>query len=202
MLSLSPPTVGRRVALALTVGLPLAVSAVLGAAPASAHDQLTRSDPVAGSTVTSPPTEVRLGFSEAVKKLGLTVLVTGPAGTSVTSGAPIVDGSDVVAPVGPLSESGRYVVAYRVVSSDGHPISGTFGFTARLSSAGPSGPPTPTSTPTAATAPPSVPATAAPLASGGAGVGSADGGSAWVLAGVGLLAALVVGTVLARRRLT
>ncbi len=194
MLSLSHPTVGRRVALALTVGLPLAVSAVLGAAPAGAHDQLTRSDPVAGSTVTSPPTEVRLGFSEAVTELGLTVLVTGPAGTSVTSGAPIVDGSDVVAPLGPLSESGRYVVAYRVVSSDGHPISGTFGFTARLSSAGPTGPPTRTSTPTAATAPPS--------ASGGAGVGSADGGSAWVVAGVGLLAVLVVGAVLARRRPT
>ena len=194
MLSLSHPTVGRRVALALTVGLPLAVSAVLGAAPAGAHDQLTGSDPVAGSTVTSPPTEVRLGFSEAVKKLGLTVLVTGPASTSVTSGAPIVDGSDVVAPLGPLSESGRYVVAYRVVSSDGHPISGTFGFTARLSSAGPTGPPTRTSTPTAATAPPS--------ASGGAGVGSADGGSAWVVAGVGLLAVLVVGAVLARRRPT
>jgi copper resistance protein C len=165
---------------------------LLGAPPASAHDSLTGASPADGETLTSAPERVVLSFSAEVKDLGLTVLVTSPDGRRVGDGPARVEGTDVIAPLVALTEPGRYTVAYRVVSSDGHPIQGRTAFVLDL--AAPSAPP---ATPTAA------PGTATPDASPVAATGQ-DGGSPWlwVLGGVAVLALTGGAVALARSRST
>jgi methionine-rich copper-binding protein CopC len=186
------------------------VAPVALAAPASAHDSLTGSNPSAGSTVTIAPERVKLTFTDEVKKIGLTVLVKDPSGASVTDGEPTIDGTAVLQPVNALTVPGEYTVAYRVVSSDGHPINGRFTFTLDVPSPSPSSTPSETATPAASSASSAslTPSSASPSASESAVAASpaastsdAGGGSAWLLVGAGLIVALVVtGVVLARRR--
>lgn len=189
MLPIISAAARRRAVLTLASSLLATGAALVGAAPASAHDQLIGSTPAAGSTVTIAPAEVRLSFIDEVKELGLTVLVTDQAGSPVTAGAPGVNGTEVVVPLDPIAASGRYRVAYRVGSADGHPISGTFSFTVRLPSDSPSPAPAPSSpTPTPIPTPIPTP-TATPASTAAA-----------TAAGAGLLALLgVVGVVLVRR---
>jgi methionine-rich copper-binding protein CopC len=196
-----------RSAAALAAATLLAVvSAVAGAAPASAHDRLTGSTPKDGSTVTTAPTEVELTFTDEVQELGLTVLVKDPSGASVADGKPSIDGDTVVQKLDALTASGVYTVAYRVVSSDGHPISGRFTFTASLAAASPSASPTESASSTSS--PSATPTSASPSASAASVAASpvastSDAGSStpWVLVGVLVLAALVgTGIALARRR--
>jgi methionine-rich copper-binding protein CopC len=177
------------------------------AAPASAHDSLTGSTPADGSTVTTAPERVRLTFTDEVKQLGLTVLVKDPSGASVADGKPSIDGTAVLQPLVPLTAPGVYTVAYRVVSSDGHPINGRFTFTLDVPAESPSPTPTESASSSAsasattsgtASAPPSETAIAASPA---ASASDSAGATTWLLVGAGLLVALVVtGVVLARRR--
>ena len=151
--TLSPPGRSRvplRTGLAaLGAGLALALVAV----PASAHDALESSNPADGATLAQPPTSVVLTFEEPPVSLGLQVVVTGPNGP-VAAGAPRLDGDDVVTDVQPGTPAGRYTVEWRVTSDDGHPVSGTFGFTATAAAAG--------STPSAVAASPTAAPTQAP----------------------------------------
>ncbi len=184
---------GRRVGLLTAVSAISLAGAVVIAVPAAAHDRLTGSTPAAGSTVTAPPDEVRLTFTDQVEPIGLTVLITDPGGASLTRGKPVVEGTSVVQQVLPITVSGSYSVVYRVVSSDGHPISGKLRFSATLPVVS-SGQPAPSasvaepvSTPSALAAQPAAAATPAT-------------GSAWVAVGAGLLAALAIAGVVAARR--
>jgi copper resistance protein C len=56
-------------------------------------------------------------------------VVTGPQGP-VQLGAPEVTESTVSQNLQGGSPAGQYTVAWRVTAADGHPLSGTFGFTA------------------------------------------------------------------------
>jgi methionine-rich copper-binding protein CopC len=133
----------RRLSLATLAMSVLAALAVLSpAAPASAHDQLVSSDPAADSVVTAMPAEITLTYSaELLGDAGSNVVqVTDAAGTQLADGTAIVDGTSVVQAL-TGEASGTLTVLWRVVSSDGHPISGEFAFTVE-------GPATPTPTPT------------------------------------------------------
>ena len=142
------PSTARR--LATLLGLTLAGMLTL-AGPASAHTELTGSDPADGATVTSPPASVTLTFNEQVQAFLPTVVVTGPDGQPYTAGDPTPSGSNISAPLKPLGPAGPYTVAYRIVSADDHPVTGQITFTYT--------PPTPTAaagSTGAATAPPPV----------------------------------------------
>ncbi len=111
----------------LAVAFAAMVVLIGGSGPAAAHASLVRTDPAAGATIATAPTEVSLTFSENVGT-GY-VAVTAPSGERVqTSNVRTVDGV-LSAEVAPSEERGRYTVAYRVVSADGHPVSGEFTFT-------------------------------------------------------------------------
>ena len=99
---------------ALGAGLVLA----LVAAPASAHTELTASNPADGATVAPPPTQVVLTFAEAPVALGAQVVVTGPAGP-VSLGRAALDGLDVVTDVQPSAPAGRYTVEWRMAPTTG-----------------------------------------------------------------------------------
>lgn len=112
----------------LGVLAPLLVLLVWVAAPAAAHDRLVTSTPTDGATLEAVPTEVVLEMSATALELGTEVQVLDVAGTNVTSGPATIADRFVTVPVGELT-AGEYTVVWRVVSSDGHPIDGTFAFT-------------------------------------------------------------------------
>lgn len=104
--------------------------AVFGAppAPAQAHDTLVSSDPAPDSVLDSVPTEVTLTFSgEIVGDGGANaIVVTDASGAEVNGGELTVNGETVTQPLSPDAGGGTFGVVWRVVSSDGHPISGEF----------------------------------------------------------------------------
>jgi copper resistance protein C len=113
---------------ALAFAALVVVSAV--AAPASAHDSLGSTDPADGSTVETAPAAVVLTFSQEVVALGTEVQVVGPAGQPMNDGPVAVLGTVVTQNLGTDRPAGAYTVQWRATSSDGHPTTGGFTFTA------------------------------------------------------------------------
>ena len=101
---------------------------VAWAGPASAHAQLETTAPAAGAVLAEPPSDVRLSFSEPVEISLGAVRVYDSNADRVDDGGARNDGGDtVVQPLGDLAD-GSYVVTWRVVSTDGHPVHGAFTF--------------------------------------------------------------------------
>lgn len=118
----------RRVALA---GLLIAIGVLGAAAPVSAHANLVISSPAASAVLESGPTEISLDFTEPVSVIEGSVELFGEAGTAVDIGPAEVDANDparVVVQEVPALEQGQYVVAWRVLSADGHVAEGAFSF--------------------------------------------------------------------------
>lgn len=106
---------------AMTGGL-----AGLAATPASAHAHLVRAVPGDGATVVTAPARVRLVFDENMRTPAALV-VTGPSGMRVDHGpAQVLDNTASVRV--DVMTAGRYTVAFRVVSADGHPVSAQTSF--------------------------------------------------------------------------
>ncbi|MGH3139663.1 MAG: copper resistance protein CopC, partial [Gaiellales bacterium] len=96
-------------------------------AAAQAHANLLRTDPAAGSVVANAPAQIVLHFDQQVRDVASTV--TNDQGDAVTSGAASNAPNDVRALVIPLQKGladGDYTVRWRIVSTDGHIISGVF----------------------------------------------------------------------------
>ncbi|EIE97078.1 copper resistance CopC family protein [Saccharomonospora glauca] len=123
--------------LAFVTTLAVALLAMLGAAlPASAHNVLISSNPAEGDELDTAPTEVVLTFDQPVEEADVNeVAVIGPHGDQWAEGVVEVDGATVTAPLRPLGPAGEYVIGYRVLSADGHPVSDEIRFT--LTSPGP-----------------------------------------------------------------
>lgn len=103
--------------------------ALIPAAPAAAHDELLASSPSPGAALDSAPTEVTLTFSADVLTIGAAVIVADGAGKDWAAAAPAVDNGVVSVPLVPPLPAGGYEIRWRVVSQDGHPISGVIPFT-------------------------------------------------------------------------
>lgn len=126
--SASSPAPFARVAGAL-LGITALLSAmVVTAAPASAHARLESSSPTDGSTLTATPPEIMLRFNEPVKD-GLNEVSVTTGSADVAEGEVEVEGQSVYQPVALDMKPGKYTVKYKVVSEDGHPVSGTYSFT-------------------------------------------------------------------------
>jgi copper resistance protein C len=182
----APALTGRAGARALAgLGVLLGVVSGLlvgvGVSPANAHNVLVRTSPVDGSTVATLPDVIVLTFDEPGRADGTVVAVTGPAG-NVASGAAMLIDSDVRQAVGAGSPSGRYTVDWRVVSDDGHPVTGSFSFTATKGTSG-SATPRPSDAPT-------VPAEAA----------SKPGATGWLIGAIVAIFVMGIGAILLYRR--
>ncbi|WP_033328128.1 copper resistance CopC family protein [Promicromonospora sukumoe] len=113
----------------LVGGTAVAVVALLAtAAPASAHDKLVASDPTSDQTLAEAPATVSLTYSAEVLDMGAAVVVTDGDGTDWVSDAPAIDGATVTAALDADMPDGGYEIRWRVVSSDGHPITGIVPF--------------------------------------------------------------------------
>lgn len=107
-------------------GLLGAVLAVGGpAAPAAAHATLLGTSPADGEVLPDPPDRVVLRFSEPVRLIPGRILVVGPEGDRVAVEEPRVAGAEVIVPVGEALDTGTYLVSFRVVSQDSHPVGGS-----------------------------------------------------------------------------
>lgn len=96
-----------------------------------AHATLRRAVPPVGGRVPRPPSELRLEFSEAVVPRTSRVDLVGPdsqrfelhiTGDSAKTNV-------LLAPVPTLRIAGQYRVEWRLVGSDGHAVTGNYGFT-------------------------------------------------------------------------
>lgn len=109
-----------------------ALAGLAAAAPASAHDALESATPESGSVITADPGEVVLTFSDELVTLNgetnaFAVQVTDPTGAYRQNGCVTVSGTSA-STLMMLGEAGTYTVLWQVVSSDGHPTSGTYTF--------------------------------------------------------------------------
>jgi methionine-rich copper-binding protein CopC len=101
-----------------------------GVQPAMAHSVLVSSDPAKDSSIASAPPAVTLVFNEPLDRGFTELAVLGPDGTSHWEGGPpAITGEKLSAPLRALGAAGVYTVKYRVVSADGHPVSGSVPFT-------------------------------------------------------------------------
>ncbi|MFF3439660.1 copper resistance protein CopC [Streptosporangium sp. NPDC002721] len=190
----------------VAVALALLVALVLGtafASPALAHDRLKSSNPAKGAKVETLE-EVKLTFSATVR---FPKVVVHAGDESFQDGKAAVDGPVVTQKVKAGLPPGSYVIAYRVVSSDGHPIEGEIPFTL-LGSAEPSPSETSASSespaspdPAASTATAESPAASTPVATlgpaaaaGESGEGGSSGGvPGWMWIVVGGLTGVGIG---------
>lgn len=142
------PRLGRVVA-ALLLGLVgFAVAGTWASAPASAHDQLIGSSPAADAVLDAAPSDVTLTFNADVLPISPTIIVRDAAGAVVVDAEPTVSGAVVSTPLPADLPPGTYAVVWRVVSTDGHPIEGTFAFTIAGAAPPPPAPGEPTTAPT------------------------------------------------------
>jgi methionine-rich copper-binding protein CopC len=122
------PRSGSRTA-AVWAGLAVAAALVVFTPRAAqAHAVLVSSSPCDGEVVASVPTGVAFRFDEAVSAPAF-VSVVGPDDTNIAEGDPVIKGDTVTQAVRLLPGQGRYSASYRVVSDDGHPVTGTIHFT-------------------------------------------------------------------------
>ncbi|WP_218940493.1 copper resistance CopC/CopD family protein, partial [Streptomyces sp. Ru87] len=114
----------------------LAAAALLGllltgAPPAAAHAALTASTPEDGAVTDSAPEQVTLTFSEGVSLADDSIRVFDPEGRRVDAGEPKALGGGAArygVELRPGLPDGTFTVAWQVVSTDSHPISGAFTF--------------------------------------------------------------------------
>ncbi|EYD77914.1 hypothetical protein Rumeso_00641 [Rubellimicrobium mesophilum DSM 19309] len=108
---------------------------LLGAAgSARAHAVVTGTEPLDGTVLAGPPSEVVIGFNEPVALIRAQVL--GPDGQDVLEpdgGRAGEDGLHLDLPEG--LARGTYTVSYHVVSLDGHPVAGSLVFSIGAASA-------------------------------------------------------------------
>ncbi|WP_010550393.1 copper resistance CopC family protein [Brachybacterium paraconglomeratum] len=115
----------RPAALAALFAALLAALLALGA-PAQAHDTLLESDPADGATLETSPEAITLTFSADILEVSPLVRITDESGEQLAEITPSVDGPVATATLEEPLPAGTSTVQWRVVSSDGHPIEGTF----------------------------------------------------------------------------
>lgn len=136
----------------------IALTALLPSSPVSAHNSLVSSDPADGATLDTSPAAITWVFDNPVPLETLTVTLVDPTGarSEITGSAHGPNGeTEVVTPLPPL-QPGANSLRWRLVSADGHAITGRVEVTI-------TDPPTttlaasPTTSPTVTTPPATVP---------------------------------------------
>ncbi|WHT23380.1 copper resistance protein CopC [Crossiella sp. CA-258035] len=181
----------------LTLLLATAVLALATAPGAWAHDQLVGPTPKDKSTVDKPLTEVRFQFSAKVNPSFGVATVTEPDGNRWESGEIKTAGTTLIVPLRPVTKAGGYTVGYRVVSSDGHPITGKIAFEVLPAALAATEPPV-TSSAAASSASSSTPVPSSTPAAAPAEDGD-TGWITWLVLGAVVLAATVAAAFVLRR---
>ena len=191
----------RRRPLSFLLGFLVLAAAVLGlAGPAAAHDAAESSSPAQGASLPAPPEQVSVAFNNTPLGIGASFSIKDASGTEWADGQVRIVDNMASQKLRPGAPAGAYTVSWRVVSSDSHPIEGTFGFTAAAAAAGTApatGPTAAATVPGMGTAEPG--ATAEPSVPAGSGEPFQWSIVVFAAVAVGLLVALAF---IAKRRLS
>ncbi|HEV3056289.1 MAG TPA: copper resistance protein CopC, partial [Solirubrobacteraceae bacterium] len=106
-----------------------AIGTVIAPSSASAHAYLIKTVPAASGILNAPPPDVALTYDEAVEPRFAIISVTSAAGTQETTAAPHrspADPDTLVVPLRPHLPEGWYLIYWRAISVDGHPVQGAF----------------------------------------------------------------------------
>lgn len=113
---------------------------------AGAHAELEEATPAIDSTISTMPQSISLTFGEELitlegEKIN-SLKLTDPSDVNISLSAPIIEGSKISAEIEQFENGaflpGKYEISYRVVSADGHPISGSIHFVLLASESSPS----------------------------------------------------------------
>ncbi len=113
----------------IAVVLAVAAAAAVSPSGASAHAYLIKTVPAASGVLDTPPANVELTYDEAVEPRFAIVSVTDADGRQVAAGAvrrSPTNPDTLVVPVRPNLPQGWYLVYWRAISVDGHPVQGAF----------------------------------------------------------------------------
>lgn len=108
------------------VAAALALAVTVTPATVAAHAALLESSPPDGAALDAAPREIVLRFNEPVEPVFVRLLDARGTPRAVLDAAPYAAELRLAAPAG--LDAGSYVVSYRVVSADSHPISGSLVF--------------------------------------------------------------------------
>ena len=108
-------------------------------APAQAHDTLLSSDPEDGASLETSPEEITLTYSADILEVSPLVRISDENGDELAEIVPTVEGPVATATLEEPLPAGTHTVQWRVVSSDGHPIEGTFTLTVEQDAEEPAG---------------------------------------------------------------
>ena len=122
--------------LTAVVGAVTFAALLFAAGPACAHDAAESSSPADGATVAAPHEEVSITFNNTPLGLGSQVRVNDAAGADWADGKVEIVDNVATQKLREGAPAGKYTVLWRVVSSDSHPIEGTFTFTATAGAEG------------------------------------------------------------------
>jgi len=117
------------------------------AAPAAAHAGLVSTDPASGTVLDTAPRDLRLIFSEPVAPVAEAFTLYDSSGRYAGSDGgqgrvPVTSlDTTVTALLPPSLPNGSYLLSWRVVSADSHPIGGVLPFAVGETSAAPPAPP-------------------------------------------------------------
>ncbi len=125
------PTRIRRPSSAGLVAAVLAALVVLlaPASPAAAHNSLQAANPAEDARLSAPPTQITLRFLQKLDPAFTTIVLSDASQRKIPTSEPAVAGATGTVKISQPLANGNYIVAYRVVSTDGHPVQGSYSFT-------------------------------------------------------------------------
>jgi copper transport protein len=113
----------------IVVAMAVAAAGLVLPNVASAHAYLVKTVPAASVVLNVPPPNIQLTYDEAVEPRFAIISVTNAAGHQQTAGPVNRSSSNpdtLVVPLRPHLPEGWYLIYWRAISVDGHPVSGAF----------------------------------------------------------------------------
>jgi copper transport protein len=113
----------------IVVALAVAAAGLVVPSVASAHAYLVKTVPAASVVLNVPPPNIQLTYDEAVEPRFAIISVTNAAGHQETAGPvnrSVSNPDTLVVPLRPHLPEGWYLIYWRAISVDGHPVSGAF----------------------------------------------------------------------------
>ena len=104
-----------------------------------AHASLIRSEPSDRAVVAQAPATLKLTFNEPVSPVVLRLV--GPTGETIALKDILMAGNAIIATLPAIFPQGTYLVSWRVISLDGHPVGGALTFSVGAPSATPAAEP-------------------------------------------------------------
>ena len=108
---------------------------VFGISSAFAHAQVEATSPLKGAVLTTSPQLVWVQFGEKLLVLDKnhinSVTVTNATGKRMDNSSTLISGTKATTKLKGILAAGKYVVKYRVVSEDGHVVSGSYNFSVK-----------------------------------------------------------------------